>query len=527
MINIKNIKINLLNNNYDELKNKIINRLKINKEDLLEIKIIRESIDARDKNNIMIVYEVDINVKNENIILKKKYKDVSVAPNRCYKFISTGTNELINRPIIVGSGPAGLFCAYNLVCMGYKPLIIERGKCIEERVNDVNIFFETNKLNSESNISFGEGGAGTFSDGKLNTLIKDINNRGRMVMETFIDCGAPKNILYSNHPHIGTDLLRSVIVNLRNKIISMGGEFRFNTKLTNLIIENNCLKGIVVNDNIEIDTNCLVLAIGHSARDTIYMLNDNKLDMESKPFAVGVRIQHKQKFINESQYGKYAKYLDNASYKLTYKASNNKGVYSFCMCPGGYVINASSEENHLVVNGMSNHNRDSENSNSAIIVTVNKDDYGDNLFDGIKFQKKLEKCAYSLGNGNIPIQLLGDYLNNRESNSFKSINPIFMGKYTFANLNKLFSDDINKSLHESFAYFDKKIKGFNNPDCILAGVESRTSSPIRIIRDENLESNIKGIYPCGEGCGYAGGITSAAIDGIKVSECIGAYFRKE
>jgi len=527
MINIRNIKIDLLNNNYDELKNKISKRLKINKDEIIDINIIKESIDARDKNNIIIVYEVDLNINNEKIILKKKYKDVSIAPNRDYKFVSTGLNKIINRPIIVGSGPAGLFCAYNLACMGYKPLIIERGKCIPERVNDVNIFFETNKLNSESNISFGEGGAGTFSDGKLNTLVKDINNRGRLVMKTFIDCGAPKNILYSNHPHIGTDLLRSVIVNLRNKIISMGGEFRFNTKLTNLIINNNCIKGIIVNNKETIDTNCLVLAIGHSARDTIYMLNDNNLDMESKPFAVGLRIQHKQDFINKSQYGKYYKYLDNASYKLTYKASNNRGVYSFCMCPGGYVINASSEDGYLVVNGMSNHRRDSENSNSAIIVTVNKDDYGNNLFDGIEFQRNLEKCAYSIGNSNIPIQLLGDYLNNKESTSFKSINPLFMGKYEFANLNKLFSEDINKSLHESFVYFDKKIKGFNNPDCILAGIESRTSSPIRIKRDKNLESNIKGIYPCGEGCGYAGGITSAAIDGIKVSESIGAYFGKE
>ena len=527
MINIKNIKIDLLNNNYEEIKNKIIKRIKVNKEDIKDIKIIKESIDARCKNNIIIVYEVDVIINNENSVLKKNYKDVCVAPNREYKFISTGTNDIINRPIIIGSGPAGLFCAYNLVCMGYKPLIIERGKCIEERVNDVNLFFETNKLNSESNISFGEGGAGTFSDGKLNTLVKDINNRGRMVMETFISCGAPKNILYSNHPHIGTDLLRSVIVNLRKKIISMGGEFRFNTKLTDLIIDNNCLKGIIVNDNERIDTNSVVLAIGHSARDTFYMLNDKKIDMESKPFAVGLRIQHQQKFINESQYGKFYNYLDNASYKLTYKASNNRGVYSFCMCPGGYVINASSDNGYLVVNGMSNQNRDSENSNSAIIVTVNNNDYGNNLFDGVEFQKKLEKLAYSLGNGNIPVQLLGDYLSNKESTSFKSINPIFMGKYNFANLNKLFSDDINKSLHESFVYFDKKIKGFNNPDAILAGVESRTSSPIRIKRDENLESNIKGLYPCGEGAGFAGGITSAAIDGIKVSESIGAYFRKE
>ena len=449
-----------------------------------------------------------------------------MAPSRNYEFKGNGTNELINRPIIVGSGPAGLFCAYNLCLQGFRPLIIERGKKIEDRVKDVEEFWNNNKLDINSNVSFGEGGAGTFSDGKLNTLVKDENNRGRMVMETFISCGAPSDIIYNYHPHIGTELLRNVINNLRNKIINLGGEFRYNTQLTNLVINNNEVSGIIVNNNEEIKTNCVVLAIGHSARDTFYMLNDNKLSMESKPFAIGVRVQHPQKIINENQYGKYAKYLDNASYKLTYKASNNRGVYSFCMCPGGFVVNASSEEGLLCINGMSNHDRDTENANSAIVVTIDKNDYGESLFSGLEYQRELEKNAYNLGSSNIPIQLLGDYLSNKESNSFGIIKPIFKGNYKFSNLNILFSDSINKSLHEAFSYFDKKIKGFNNPDTILAGIEARTSSPIRIIRDDNLMSNIKGIYPCGEGAGYAGGITSASIDGIKVSESICNYFKK-
>ena len=524
MINIKQLKLNVIENNIDNLYILIEKKLKIKKNDIKELNIIRESIDAR--RDVYIVYEVDILVNNEDNILKRNIKDVSKAPNRNYEFKGEGTNKLINRPIIVGSGPAGLFCAYNLCLQGFKPLIIERGKSIPERVIDVNNFWKTNKLNINSNVSFGEGGAGTFSDGKLNTLNKDENNRGRMVMQTFINCGAPTDIIYNHHPHIGTDLLRDVIINLRNKIVNLGGEIRYNSCLTDLIINNNEITGIVINDNEKIETNCLVLAIGHSARDTFYMLNDKGLMMESKPFAVGVRVQHPQKLINDNQYGKYAKYLDNASYKLTYKASNNRGVYSFCMCPGGYVVNASSEEGLLCINGMSNHNRDSGIANSAIIVTINSSDYGNNLFDGLKYQRELEKKAYSLGNGNIPIQLLGDYLNNKESNKIGSIDPRFKGNYQFADLNKLFNNDINKSLHEAFPYFDKKIKGFNNSDSVLAGIEARTSSPIRIIRDNNFMSNIKGIYPCGEGAGYAGGITSASIDGVKVSEAIGNYYKK-
>ena len=332
--------------------------------------------------------------------------------------------------------------------------------------------------------------------------------------------------MYSYKPHIGTDILRKVIINMRNKILSMGGKILYETTLTNLIIENNRLKQIEINNKEKIDCEALILAIGHSARDTFEMIYKNKLDIENKPFAVGLRIEHKQKMIDESQYGsKYANILSKSTYKLTHQTKSGRGVYTFCMCPGGFVVNASSEEKRLVVNGMSNYDRGEDNSNSAIIVTVNEKDYGNNILDGVKFQQKLEEIAYKLCNGKIPIQLYKDYKNNVISNKYETVLPITKGEFDFANLNNLFTEDINNSLKESIEVFGKKIKGFNNDDSLLLGVESRTSSPIKIVRDENYESNIKGIFPCGEGAGYAGGITSAAVDGIKVAEAIGKIYK--
>ena len=344
--------------------------------------------------------------------------------------------------------------------------------------------------------------------------------------ETFVECGAPKDILYSYKPHIGTDKLRNVIINMRNKIIDMGGKLLYETTLTNLIVEDNQIKKIIVNDKDEIDCDALILAIGHSARDTFKMLYEKDLKIENKPFAVGLRIEHKQKMLDESQYGiKYAKLLSKSTYKLTHQTKSGRGVYTFCMCPGGYVVNASSEENHLVVNGMSNHGRDEDNSNSAVIVTVNENDYGKEIFAGVNFQRKLEEIAYKIGDGKIPIQLFKDYKENKVSTNFKDVLPIIKGDYKFANLNDLFSNEINNSIKEGILCFGNKLKGFDYDNAILAGVESRTSSPIKINRDENFESNIKGVYPCGEGCGYAGGITSSATDGIKVAEAIGAIYK--
>lgn len=526
MLRIRQIKVEVLADNSENLKKAIAKKLKISENEIKSFSIKKQSLDARNKNEISYVYEVDITLDNEKEALKKNHsQDIFISPNEEYIFNVTGTKELENRPVVVGSGPAGLFASYLLAEHGYKPLIIERGEKVEDRIDTVNTFWKTGKLNKESNVQFGEGGAGTFSDGKLNTLVSDTNNRGKKVFKTFVECGAPVEILYSYKPHIGTDILVNVVKNMREKIISLGGEFLYNTCLTDLVIENNKLKEIVVNGCEKISCSCLILAIGHSSRDTFKMLLNKGLDMEAKPFAVGVRVQHTQDMINRSQYGdKYKDLLGSASYKLTYKALNGRGVYSFCMCPGGYVVNASSEDKHLAINGMSYHKRDSKNANSAIIVTVFPRDFGCEPLDGVEYQRKLEEKAYRLGNGNIPVQLLKDFINNKNSTSFGKVEPIFKGNHNFSNLNDLLPSEISESLKESFSYFGKKINGFDDGDTILAGIESRTSSPVRIIRDELLESNIKGIYPCGEGAGYAGGITSAAMDGVKVFEAIGSKY---
>ncbi len=518
LLRVRNLKVEVLKK---DIIGALAKKLKVEVSDILDYEIIKESIDARNKAEIYYIYELDVNVKNEKRI--KYNNDIFESKKREYVFSKTGTKK--GNIVIVGAGPAGLFASYLLSENGYKPLIIERGKKVEERIEDIEEFFKTNKLKPDSNVQFGEGGAGAFSDGKLNTLIKDLENRHFKVFETFIKCGAPSDIMYSNHPHIGTDLLRIVIKNMREKIISMGGKFRFETKLTDLIIENNELKEIIVNNDEHIKCDALVLAIGHSARDTFKMLYKSNLIMEPKPFAVGLRVIHDQNMINESQYGKkYKDVLPNASYKLT-KQVGDRGVYTFCMCPGGYVINASSEKNMLAINGMSNHDRNSGFANSALIVTINEKDFGSNPLDGIEYQRNLEKKAYEIGNGKIPIQLLKDFKDNKKSNSFGNLKPLFKSEYEFANLNKILPNYISSSIKEAFPEFGRKIKGFDNDDTVLCGVESRTSSPVRIVRNELLESNIKGIYPCGEGAGYAGGITSAAIDGIKVAEELAKIYK--
>ena len=524
MIRIRQIKIPVSNDNKENLIKKVSQKINCLPNDISNIKISKKSLDARNKPNLFYIYEVDIEINNEDKILKrnKNKNDILKTPDETYKYPNKGNIKLNNNPIIVGSGPAGLFSAYLLAEQGYKPIIIERGEKVEDRVKTVEQFWNTGELNKESNVQFGEGGAGTFSDGKLNTLVKDSSYRMKKVFEIFIECGANPEILYIHNPHIGTDVLREVVKNMRNKIIKMGGTFLYNTCLTNLIIENNQIKGIEVNNKDIINANAVILAVGHSARDTFLMLQNNNIKLEPKPFAIGLRVQHQQDMINKNQYGdNYNKNLSNASYKLTYKASNNRGVYSFCMCPGGYVVNASSEEGRLAINGMSYNDRGSSNANSAIVVTISPNDYGNNPLDGMNYQRKLEENAYKLGDGKIPIQLLKDFHNNVETKELGSIKPIFKGEYTLSNLNKLLPEEVALSLKEAFINFDKKIKGFNQDDTILAGIESRTSSPIRMPRDESLESTtIKGLYPCGEGAGYAGGITTSAMDGLKVAEQI-------
>lgn len=519
MIRIRQIKLPI-NHTEDDLKIKICKKLNIKKEDIKKIIINKKSIDARKEINF--IYEVDIETNKESQILNKKIKDILKTPNEKYVFNITGEKTLKEKPIIIGAGPAGLFCAYFLAKKGYKPIIIERGEEIDKRVKTVEKFWNKNILNPNSNVQFGEGGAGTFSDGKLNTTSKDI--RIKEILKIFVKNGAPKEILYIKNPHIGTDILRNVIKNIRNEIIEYGGKFIFNKTLKDITINENKVTQIKINDEI-IDAENLILALGHSSRDTFKMLVKNNLKITSKPFAIGVRVQHKQKLIDINQYGKEYKNLPKANYKLTYKSSEGRGVYSFCMCPGGFVVNSSSENEKLVINGMSNYKRDEENANSAIIVTVNEKDFGNSPLDGVKFQEELEKITYKEGQGNIPVQLYKDFKENKISKNFGKIKPVMKGNYQFSNLNNIFPKYIKNSLIEGIEHFDKKIKGFSDDDTILAAIESRTSSPIKIVRDENLESNIKGIYPCGEGAGYAGGIMTSAIDGIKVAESIAKKYK--
>lgn len=518
MIRIRQIKIDAKLNQDEEIIKKIKAKLHLNKDEKIDYTIKKESLDARDKRCIYYVYDIDVSIKNENAILKHNKSDlISKTPTGSYEKKKVKNKDI--KVVIVGSGPAGLFAAHTLAEAGIKPIIVERGEQIEKRIKTVNAFWESNKLNKNSNVQFGEGGAGTFSDGKLNTLVKDKFFYGEHVLKTFVGFGAPKEILYSYKPHIGTDVLRSVIINMRKYLISLGVKFLYNSCMTDLIIKDNKITGIIINDSEEIKCDRLILAIGNSARDTFKLLHEKGLIMEAKPFAVGLRIEHLQDKINESQYGEiYKDDLGPATYKLTYQSTNGHGVYSFCMCPGGYVVNASSEDKKLVTNGMSNYKRDAKNANSALIVTVDKHDYGNELFDGVEFQRKLEEKAYRLGNKNIPIQLLKDYYNDVVSSNLGNIKPCIKGNYEFANLNELLPEELNIALKEAITYFDTKIKGFSDSDAILSGIESRTSSPIKILRSSSFSSNIEGIYPSGEGAGYAGGIQTSAIDGIKVAE---------
>ena len=527
MIRINQIKLEInKEKKEDRLLKKIIGKKLRLSEDAFDYIIRKKSLDAR-KNELKYIYCVDVIIKgvsldNEDKIIKKlKDRDIIKSNYKEYDFKPTGVNTLSNRPVIVGFGPAGMFCALMLARNGYKPIVLEQGGCIEERVKKVSDFFEGKPLDINTNVQFGEGGAGTFSDGKLNTLVKDSYGRGQLVLETFARHGAPREITYVNKPHIGTDLLRNVVVNIRKEIESLGGEIHFNTQVTDIVVENQRLTKLICSDKI-VECNVAVFAIGHSSRDTFQMLEKKPLNMCAKPFAIGVRIEHPQRMINEWQYSGNEHNMPAAAYKLTHTATNNRGVYTFCMCPGGFVVNASSKENMIAVNGMSNFRRDEENANSAIIVTVNPDDFeGEGPLKGIHFQEKWEKAAYIEGKGKVPVQLFDDFKNNRPSNELGDIKPSVKGGFSLGNINNCLPDYVCESIVEGIEAFDKKIKGFARPDSVLSGVETRTSSPVRIIRDEiNLMSDINGLYPCGEGAGYAGGIMSAAIDGIKVYEAI-------
>ena len=509
--------------------------LKTSSDKIENLTIQKKSIDAR-KKPISYVYTVDVKLKGEEKLLKKLHnRNVARVEKKRYQFPEPGSEKLEHRPVIVGTGPAGLFCGLMLARAGYRPILLERGEAARKRKETVDRFWNGGALAPNSNVQFGEGGAGTFSDGKLNTLVKDPAGRGRLVLQTFVQAGAPEEILYWNKPHLGTDVLISVVEHIRKEIESLGGEVCFGTQLTDIDIRDGRVRGVYTKCNdvpkqeaAYLETEVLVLAIGHSARDTFAMLKDRAVPMERKAFAVGVRIEHPQDMINVSQYGEgYPKALPTAAYKVTRKVSGDRGVYSFCMCPGGYVVNASSEEGGLAVNGMSYQARDSRNANSAMIVTVRPEDFGgDDLLSGVEFQRRLERAAYQAGGGKVPVQLLGDFRQHTVSTALGEVEPCMKGAWTFGDVRGIFPAQLSAALEEGIEGSEHLIPGFARADAVLSGVESRTSSPVRILRGENQESTVQGLYPCGEGAGYAGGITSAAMDGVKTAEAIaGRYCR--
>ena len=489
----------------DTLISKVAKIERVNAKSIKGFKIIKKSLDARDKSNIFFLYNVDYSLTTEK------------EPEKIYPQVN-------GEAVVVGSGPCGLFCALYLARSGVRVTLLERGACVEEREKITNTFYTTGKLSTECNVQFGEGGAGTFSDGKLNTQVN--NERIKTVLDDFVSFGAPQEIAYLAKPHIGSDNLPRVIRNIRNEIIRLGGNVIFNARLTDLVIKGGAVEGVIYQkDGIlqKIATSKVVLAVGHSARDTFEMLNSRGVMMEAKDFAVGFRIEHSQDFIGLSQYGKQYKALPTAEYKLVSHAGE-RDVFTFCMCPGGYVMPATSEENAVVTNGMSEFARDGKNANSALVCKVTRADFpGDDALSGVRFQRMLEGKAYIAGGGGYkaPVQLVKDFINKKESFAFDGVLPTYKLGTEFYPLHEFFEKSFTNSLISATIDMSKKIKGFAENGALFTGVESRTSSPLRILRGENLQSvNTIGLYPAGEGAGYAGGITSAAADGIKVANAI-------
>ncbi len=526
MIRITQLKLPVSHTGED-LKRKAAKLLRVAPGDIRSLRIVKQSVDARKKAEILYSYTVDVEVQKESQIIKRaRSSQAAIVRRERYRFPLPGRERLLHPPVIIGSGPAGLFAGLMLAEAGFRPLILERGEDVDARKEKVERFWREGVLDIRTNVQFGEGGAGTFSDGKLNTLVKDPGLRNQKVLEILVEHGADPEILYVQKPHVGTDVLSQVVKHLRKHIADLGGGVRFECQVTDLVIKEGQVQAVVVNGKETIPADQVVMAVGHSARDTFSMLLDRGIPMEPKAFAVGLRIQHPQNMLNVSQYGEEgAKILGPAPYKVTWQSKSGRGIYSFCMCPGGYVVDASSEPGMVAVNGMSNHDRGGANGNSALIVTVGPEDFsGDSPLAGVEFQRKLERLAYECGQGRIPVQLYGDFKKGVCSKEFGKVEPQIKGRYRFGNLRQVLPECLSLPLIEGVEQFEGRIKGFSRYDSILAGVESRTSSPVRIGRDETLQSRVRGLYPCGEGAGYAGGITSAAMDGIRVAEMIGGRF---
>jgi uncharacterized FAD-dependent dehydrogenase len=538
MLRINEIKLPLHHND-DELRAAIIQKLAITADELLTFSIFKRSYDARKKTSILLIYQIDVNltkdVESRVLLSSTKNNDVRISPDTSYNFVAQADTNFPNsdqlRPIVIGFGPCGMLAALLLAQMGLKPIVLERGQDVRQRTKDTWGFWREGKLNTESNVQFGEGGAGTFSDGKLYSQVKDKRHLGRKVLNEFVTAGAPEEILFISKPHIGTFKLVKMVENMRAEITRLGGEVRFNQKVE--VIHREAISdqlgkitGITLSTGESIQSRHIVLAIGHSARDSFQMLLDQDVYIEPKPFSIGFRIEHPQSVIDAARFGAEAgnPILGAADYKLVHHCKDGRSVYSFCMCPGGTVVAASSEEGAVVTNGMSQYSRNERNANAAIVVGIEPDkDYPEHILAGIDLQRKLEKRAYELGGGDYsaPAQLVGDFLRNKPSTDLSSVKPSYQPGIKLGDLSKALPDFAVRAIREAIPEFNKKIKGFSMDDAMLTGVETRTSSPICIKRGKDFASiNTQGLYPAGEGAGYAGGILSAAIDGIKVTEAL-------